>query len=367
MSKVVVFAVGGSGGHLIPAQVVAHELLAQDASLRVQFLGNDLSACRFFDNTKFSYLDVPSGSVQWRHPFKSLFSAWNILKGVWISYQFFSQTKTKLVVGFGSHHSFPVILAAWLKNIPFILHESNIYPGQVNRFFASRSKVMLVPYTECRKYLKDPIIQVKMPLRQLRDSSAQARGAAAEYLGLDPKKTTVVVFGGSQGARAINYLSCEAAEMLADRGYQLQVIHLCGHVTQTKLLESAYQKARVKAVVKEFETLMHHVWAMADLAICRSGAMTLAELIEFEVPAIMIPYPYAKDDHQDKNASFFVEQVAGGVKLKQELASPEKLLAILLELLAKKGVALEGYRQHLREFKETMPSKSMSGYLLESL
>lgn len=367
MSKVVIFAAGGSGGHLIPAQIVAREVLAADSSVRVQFLGSQLSSCPFFDAEKFGHIDIPSGTLQWRHPIHSLKGAWRLLKGLWLSLQFFAQTKPHLVVGFGSYHSLPVVAAAYLKKVPIVLLESNITPGQVNRFFARYSKAILVPYTECRKHLKDPIVQVKMPLRQLKDNSEGVREKAAEYLGLDPKKKTLVILGGSQGARAINSLATEALELLADRGYKFQVIHLCGQTVQMRTFEHAYNRMKVPHVVKGFESSMQHVWAMADLAICRIGAMTLAELIEFEVPAIVIPFPHAKDNHQDRNGDFFVEHVAGGIKLKEELASPEKLLNLLLELLTHKGKNLEEYRSHLKDFKASMPTKSMTSFLLECL
>lgn len=367
MSKVVIFAAGGSGGHLIPAQIVARELLAAESSARVQFLGSHLSACPFFDAEKFGFIDIPSGTFNWRHPLRSLKGAWNLLKGLWLSLQFFAQMKPHLVVGFGSYHSLPVVAAAYLKKIPIVLLESNIIPGQVNRFFAKYSKAVLVPYSECRKHLKDPIVQVKMPLRQLKDDSEGTRERAAEYLGLDAKKKTLVILGGSQGARALNALVTDALEHLADRGYKFQVIHLCGQAAHVRTFEHAYARMKVPHVVKGFESSMQHVWAMADLAICRIGAMTLAELIEFEVPAIVIPFPYAKDNHQDRNADFFVEHVAGGIKLKEELASPEKLLTLLLELLTHKGKNLEEYRKHLKEFKVSMPTKSMTSYLLECL
>lgn len=365
MSKTVVFAVGGSGGHLIPAQVIAKELQQADSAIRVHFLGQGLSQCPFFDSESFASIDIPSSTLNFKKPFSLIKSSYKLLKGLWLCLQFFSQAKPKLVVGFGSYHSLPVVAAARLKKIPLVLFESNIYPGSVNRYFANSSKAVLVPYTECRKYLKAPMIQVKMPLRTTRDESDQAREKAAEYLGLSPKVTTIVVFGGSQGARTINDLAVDSLEMFADRRYPFQVIHLCGHEAQTRSIQDTYSRMRIKAYVKEFDSMMHHVWAMADLAICRIGAMTLAELIEFEVPAIVIPYPYAKDDHQNKNGDFLVEQVAGGIKLKEELASPEKILAILLELFKSKSSSLKNMRTSLRDYKSTMPSKTVVSCLLE--
>lgn len=363
MTKNVIFAVGGTGGHLIPAQVAAKEWLAADPTVRIQFLGASLKQCRFFDSSKFDSLDIPSTSLNFNKPLKWFKAAWSLLKGTWLAYNVFKQRAPCLVVGFGSYHSFPVVLAAVIKKIPLVLVESNIYPGQVNRYFAKFAKAVVVPYSECRKYLKDPVVQARMPLRQLKDNSENAKQNAAEYFELDVSKPTLLVCGGSQGARPINTLAKESLEMLADRGYTFQVIHLCGRPSEVKALQDAYKRARINAVVKPFENMMHHAYALASLVICRAGAMTLYELIEFEVPAIMIPFPKAKENHQDKNASYFVEHVAGGIKLKEELATPEKLLALLFEILSNREKTLENFQTHISEFKATLPSKSIVTYL----
>lgn len=367
MSKTVIFAVGGSGGHVIPAQVVAREMQAADASLRVQFLGTRLSECKFFDTTKFDHVDIPSAPLSFRHPLKAVLGFFQILKGTWLAYNFLKHRKPSFVVGFGSYHSFPIVLAAALCKTPFMLFEPNVFPGRVNRWFAARSKAVMVPYTECRKYLKDPVVQVKIPFRQGLDENLADKQKAAEYFGLKTGVFTFLVMGGSQGARFLNTLCKETFEMLADRGLSFQVIHLCGKPAEQRAILEVYHRSRIPAVCKPFENSMDLAFTLADLAICRIGAMTMAELIEFNLPAIVIPFPGAKDNHQEYNASFFVEHIAGGVKIKEEMATTEKMLSVMMDLMGRDRKRLEEFKTHLGDFKSTLSTKSMASYLAESL
>lgn len=367
MSKTVIFAVGGSGGHVIPSQVVAKELQAADASLRVQFLGTRLSECKFFDATKFDHVDIPSAPLGLRHPLKALRGVFQILKGTWLAYNFLKHRSPSLVVGFGSYHSFPVMLASWLRKIPYMLFEPNVFPGRVNRWFAAHSRSVMVPYTECRKYLKDPVVQVKVPLRQGFDESIMDKQKAAEYFGLKAELFTFLVIGGSQGARFLNHLAKETFEILADRGLSFQVIHLCGKPSEQRTLQEAYHRARIPAVCKPFESSIHLALTLADLSICRIGAITMAELIDFQLPAIVIPFSAAKDNHQDYNANFFVEHVAGGIKIKEEMATAEKMISVVTELLDDNRKKLKEIRSHLSEFKLTLSSQSVAGYISECL
>jgi len=367
MTKTVIFAVGGSGGHVLPAQIVAKEMQAADASLRVQFLGTRLSECKFFDATKFDHVDIPSAPLGFKRPFKALTGLFQIVKGTWLAYNFLKHRNPGLVVGFGSYHSFPVILAAALRKTPFMLFEPNVFAGRVNRWFASRSKAVLVPYTECRKYLSDPVVQVKIPFRQGFDEAFADKQKAAEYFGLKTGVFTVLVMGGSQGARFLNTLCKETFEILADRGIHFQVIHLCGKPAEQRPIQEVYHRCRIPAVCKPFESSMHMAFILADIAVCRIGAMTMAELIEFNLPAIVIPFPGAKDNHQDYNANFFVEHIAGGIKIKEEMATTEKMLSVMMDLMGRDGKRLEEFRAHLKEFKSTLSTKMMAAYLLESL
>lgn len=366
MSKSVVFALGGTGGHLIPAQVTAQRLSSADSTLSVQFVGHGLSSSRLIDRSQFDTYDVLSATFSWKKPLKAIRGIYRLTKGIWQAYHFLKQRKPQLVVGFGSYHSFPVLFAAFLRKIPIVLHESNVKPGRVNRFFARFAKAMVIAYAETRRYIKAPILHLKMPLRY-EENSAQDKELAYKEYGFNPDILTILVWGGSLGAGFLNRIVPEAIEMLADQGVQLQVIHLCGHNASPSEIEMSYKRAGIHAIVKKFEKHMHHAFAIADFAVSRSGAMTLAEAIEHELPSIMIPFAASMENHQDVNADFFVEQVAGGQKIKEDLASAEKLLSIMTDWVEEDCVRLHEYKQHIQEFKKSMPLKTFEEYIREYL
>ena len=155
-----------------------------------------------------------------------------------------------------------------------------------------------------------------------------AQADARKYYQLDPECFTLLVFGGSQGAEVINKA---LAELKLEEPFQ--VIHLCGRNQDAEALIQSYQKRGIKAAVKPFEDQMHIAWRAADLAICRSGAGTLAEIERFQVPAILIPWPGATDQHQHKNAKV-MEEIGGAILLDQK--EIEKLPSKIRE--AKQGL-----------------------------
>lgn len=363
MTKSVVFALGGTGGHIIPAQVTAQKLSQENPTLSIQFVGHQVQRSKVIDHHQFDTYEVPSATFSFKRPLSVLRGGWTLLRGVLQAYYFLKQRRPKIVVGFGSYHSCPVLIAAYLLKIPLILHESNVLPGRVNRFFARFAKTMVITYAETRRYLKAPILHLRVPLRE-REQSFSKEEALAE-LGLEEKALTILVLGGSLGADFMNTTSVEAVEMLADSGVNLQVIHLCGLRASAEEITGRYKEKRIKAYVRRFEPRMELVYGVIDLAIIRAGAMTIAEVIEQEIPSIVIPSPRVMESHQDLNADLFVEQVAGGVKLKQELASAEKLLQILSDW-SLEG-ALENYREKIREFKRSMPAKSFVEYIRECI
>lgn len=198
--------------------------------------------------------------------------------------------KPDVVVGFGSYHSFPALAAATLLNIPLVLHEQNAVGGKVNRLFARRAKNIGLYFAGASAEFGGKGEKVKMPLR--REMRRVPREEAAAYYGLDPKKKTLLIFGGSQGALSLNQLA-EAVLTHLDPD-EFQTLHFTGAGKEGKLS---------RGVTKPFETKMHYAWSLADVALCRAGALTLAEGLHFEVPMLLVPYPYASDRHQSKNAS----------------------------------------------------------------
>lgn len=315
VKKKILFAVGGTGGHLFAAQALAREL-QEAGTCQVLFGGGNLSTNRYFHKDLFPYHDITS-STPFRHNWLS--SIWQLGKGVRQSLSLVKEFVPDLIVGFGSFHSFPLLAAAQLKHIPYVLVEQNAMPGRVNRLFASRALFSAVQFQAAERFLKGKTVPAKIPLwAKKRIPRAEAR----RFFHLDPNLFTLLVFGGSQGAKPINI----AASRLS-LNIPFQVIHLCGDAAEEMKLKNHYRERGVLACVKPFEEKMENAWSAADVAICRSGAATLAELLFFGVPAVLVPWPGATDDHQTTNAK-------GLSSLGGALLLEEKDIVLLSETVA---------------------------------
>jgi UDP-N-acetylglucosamine--N-acetylmuramyl-(pentapeptide) pyrophosphoryl-undecaprenol N-acetylglucosamine transferase len=294
---------------------LARDLIAQGCAVR--FVGAHLGKSRCFYKELFSFDEIASSN---RTP-------WRLLQGVCRSIRLARAFRPQIAIGFGSYHAFPAMLAARLLGIPLVVFESNAVPGKVNRFFAKGAAVAAVQFSAAAAGFKERSAEVALPLWSR--PSGMTRAEARRYFALQPDRTTLLVCGGSQGARAINRVCGEAASALC----ALQVIHLAGTETEAEEVSAAYRRAGVTACVKAFETCMEAAWRASDVAVCRAGAATLAELLVYAVPAVLVPYPHAADDHQAVNAAWFAQQAGGGCVLAEEQLGPETLQKALFQCL----------------------------------
>ncbi len=320
----IIIATGGTGGHVFPAEALAQELLQQ--SYDVTFIGGGLKNNRYFHRNDFKYEEVETSSVFKLNIFRSL---WLIFQGILQSLKILSKIQPRLVIGFGSFYTLPVLLAAKFKKIPIVLFEPNAIPGKVNRLFSRWAKVSALQFAEAGKWLSGPTIEVKMPTGK---RNLTEKEVAREYFYLKPDLFTFLVFGGSQGAEAINRLFSEAACRLKGTT-SFQVIHVTGQTAPAERLRRMYAEAGILACVKAFEERMDLAWSAASFVICRSGAATVAEQITYAVPGILVPFPKAADDHQTKNAQFIEKKVKGGITCPEATLTVDKLGALLSQIL----------------------------------
>lgn len=337
--KRVVICTGGSAGHLFPAQELAAALSGEAELL---FLGSGLSTTPFFSRDRFQWKEIPSG----RSSLKGLVKvAWGMVRAQRALRRF----NPDLVVGFGSYHSLPPLLACRLLKIPYILHAADSVPGRVIRLFASRALVTGIHFPPAERWLKGGAKLVAMPLRSSPANGDKGRAELLAEWGLAADRKTLLVFGGSQGARRINQLLCEAAPQLAH--LPLQILHMTGDPEATGRLRLRYEEVRLPARVVDFEPQMASAWRCADLVISRSGASSLAEQVAWAVPGLLIPYPHAADDHQLHNARYLAE--VAGVAVAEEASLTGELLARavaeLIERLPERRAQMEGYRSLRRE------------------
>jgi UDP-N-acetylglucosamine--N-acetylmuramyl-(pentapeptide) pyrophosphoryl-undecaprenol N-acetylglucosamine transferase len=239
----------------------------------------------------------------------------------------------------GGFTSTAPVLAARMRGVPSFIHESNAIPGRANRMTARMVRAVLLGFKECAQFF--PRVKTEVtgtPIRS--DLKRIERKAALEQLGLRDDLKTLLVMGGSQGATGINQAVIKS--MTAFRDLPLQVIHLSGARDET-LVADNYRRENIPAFVAAFHHHMEAVYSAADFAVARSGAASLAELAAFSLPAILIPYPFAADNHQSRNAEIFARGEAAILLKESELSG---------DVLARKIRELVGDANKLRRMSE---------------
>jgi len=323
-------ACGGTGGHLFPGLAVAEVLRGQGHEVLLFVSEKEIDARALRAHPDLPRQKLPSIGLP------AIFSPAMVtflrrlrssLKSCGSSYD---ADRPDAVLGMGGFTSIAPLIAARRRGIPAFLHESNAIPGKANRLAARFCRSVLLGFDDCARHFSKSTTRVTgTPIRRELAEGAPARAEARRALGLEPERTTLLVMGGSQGAAGINALMAQAASHLSATA--LQVVHLAGD-RDVETVRSAYATAGVPAVVLPFCDRMQEVYPAADLAISRSGAASLGELSWFGLPSVLIPFPYAAEDHQRLNAEIFTR--AGAAKLLAEAeVTGESLSRLVISLL----------------------------------
>ena len=334
-----VIACGGTGGHFYPTLAIARAFQASGG--KVTLLISGAHADEQLALARSNGVDaLPSKAERLpsiRHPFQVLAFAFRFIRNVLYARRQLKELKADILLGMGSYASLPACIFK-PSSLPLFLHEGNAFMGKANRILLRKATAiglsLPLQYPEQLKGRTSAI--VGMPLREAVLKAAanldEGQKEAEDYLleaGLTPKKTTLLVFGGSQGAQFINQLLEETAPLLT--GKELQIIHLTGSQENDALIQT-YARAGIPACVRPSESHIEKCYLASSLVICRGGASTLCELALFSKPAIILPLPTAADDHQSCNARL-AESRSGAIHLPQAEATPQSLTAHLLPLL----------------------------------
>ena len=291
-----VIAGGGTGGHVTPALALGEALRRQGDD--VLFIGSQRGLeSKLVPDAGFDLETLPSEQVMGRNPIGRLRGALSILRSTWIARRALKHFGADAVISVGGYAAMPAALAARLRGTPLFLLEPNAIPGRVNRLTARFARLVFVGFESTRGSLpaRTDSLCVGVPLRRAL-YEAFAERADKEVPG-SPLK--LFVFGGSQGARQLNETVPEAASRL--RKKSVEIFHQTGEA-ERELVAARYAELDLPAEVVAFEHDMPGRYAWADVAICRAGALTVAELALAGMPALLVPYPFAADDHQAANA-----------------------------------------------------------------
>lgn len=323
-------AAGGTGGHLFPGLAVAEVLRSRGHEVMVLTSEKHIDSVATEGRTEFKIERLPGIGLPRSLSIETGRFFLRFVKGVLHCRRLFLEFNPRAVLGMGGFTSTAPIVAGRLAGIPVFVHESNAIPGKANRLNARFCGGLLVGFSGFEtSRVSVPVTVTGTPVRSalLR---IPARSEALRSFNLEDNCPTVLVMGGSQGASGINRVMRDASRLFSMRnGMQLQVIHITG-LADEETVRRAYEASGLRAWVGAFCHSMQNAYAAADLAVARSGAASLTELAHFGIPSILIPYPYAAEDHQTANARIFCE--AGAAEMIAEAEVTPDLLARRIEL-----------------------------------
>jgi UDP-N-acetylglucosamine--N-acetylmuramyl-(pentapeptide) pyrophosphoryl-undecaprenol N-acetylglucosamine transferase len=322
----IAIAGGGTGGHLFPGIAIAEEFIKRDAATEVIFIGTQKGIeSRLLDSRGYVLKTIDIEGVTGRGIRGLMKGAFQIPKSMWQSRKILKHFSPDMVFGVGGYASGPAVLAARLMNIPTAIAEQNAIPGMTNKILGHFVDRIFVTYEQTR---------AAFPPRKVIVSGNPVRASfTAQRFRTKKEKNCrqLLIFGGSQGAEAINRSVIEMLPQLKGRKEKICVMHQTG-VRQLEEVKKVYEHFGIEAEVTSFIVDMAQAYADAELIICRAGATSLAEITAAGKAAILIPYPWAANDHQLKNAQAMKAEGAAEIIEEKEL-SGSRLFGVVESLL----------------------------------
>lgn len=325
-----VIACGGTGGHLFPGIAVAQEAARRGWETMLLISEKQIDALAVQGHAELRFEKVPAVAMPRLLSLKMPGFLWRLWRTRQHCRKLLVEFQADAVLGMGGFTSLPPVWAGKGLGLRTFVHESNAVPGKANKLTARFCTGVFLGLEACARFFPSVTITVTgTPLRTALLTKPD-RGEALKFFGLSEGAQTVLVMGGSQGARGVNRAVLEALPFLAAHG--VQVLHITGP-GEFEELKTAYASSPVKAAVVPFCQDMGMAYAAADVAVSRSGASSLTELSAFSLPVILVPYPTAADDHQRRNADVFTKAGAALAVEEADLGGG-KLGDLLLGLLA---------------------------------
>lgn len=363
---------GGTGGHIYPAVAVADALLNENDTEQIFYIGNpnNLEASIVKDKN-YKFLPVISSGMPRKLNFTLLKWAFQMF-GAWLKCIFYiNKYKPDAIFGTGGYVSAPALLAGVVTNTPFVMHDCDANPGLVTRELSPFAKSISIAFEIAKDKLKNSNCSVNgNPIREKFKTLTKTQ--AKETLGLSDK-LTLCIMGGSQGAKTINESAVKIIKDLSQK-LDIQVIFQTGKrnfETAINEIEKIYPeyKEDKNLIIRPYFEDMVTVLKACDIAISRAGSLSISELCASNVATIFIPYPYAAQDHQRKNAKYMVENGAG-LYLENSDTTPEKLFDMINSLVqdktkmeaiqnaASKMAKFDGVQNIIKQIKSAIGSKN---------
>jgi UDP-N-acetylglucosamine--N-acetylmuramyl-(pentapeptide) pyrophosphoryl-undecaprenol N-acetylglucosamine transferase len=324
----IIIAGGGTGGHIFPAIAIANALKKIDPTVEILFVGA---------NGKMEMEKVPQAGYRIKGLDIAGFNRSSLIKNIGLPFKLvksFLQVRTIVknfrpdaIIGVGGYSSFPVLRFGQAKGIPTFIHESNSFAGKSNILLGKKATKVFVATDGMENFFPaEKILITGNPVRASISQSAITRSKGINFFSLDENKKTVLVFGGSLGAKSINEAISKHLDDLLNAG--LQLIWQTGKAYAAQANERIKEKSSVW--VNEFISQMECAYAAADIVISRAGAMAIAELCVVKKPVLFVPYPYAAEDHQTVNAKNLVNKNAALMVKDNEAL--DKIVPMIIDL-----------------------------------
>lgn len=339
-AKRFIVAGGGTGGHIYPAIAISKEMLKRYRGSELLYIGGANGMERdLVPREGLNFTGIIVAGFKRKVSLQAFVTVAKAGKGFFQSLSLIKKFRPDVVIGTGGYVSGPVLLAAVVLKKPIVIHEQNVYPGATNRMLVKHAEVAAISWEESRKYLEKAknVVFTGNPIRT--DILDADRQTSIEKMGLVPGVPKVLVFGGSQGAARINEVVLKAAPQIM-KEHKVQIVLVTGKTKYDEVVNMAQsmginiqkgmepgRKSRLSEsvmVITDYMYDMASAMASSDMVICRSGAITLAELTARGIPSILIPHPYVPDNVQEKNARALEAKGAARVIVNDEF-TPERL------------------------------------------
>lgn len=336
-NKKIIISGGGTGGHVFPAIAIADALKERVPDADILFIGaEDRLEMEKVPEAGYRIIGLPVEGFKRKLTFRNIIVVVKLLKSLMISGRIIEGFRPDAVAGVGGYASGPVLRYASRKGIPILIQEQNSYAGLTNRLLARRAGKICVAFEGMEKYFPaEKIIITGNPVRKEIQKAREVnyRQESCNYFGLVEGMNTLLVLGGSLGARTINEGVMHNLDMIRNSG--IQVLWQCGQYYYEEAKQTVQDSALKNMVLVDFISRMDLAYAAADIVICRAGAITIAELCHAGKPSILVPSPNVAEDHQTKNALALTKKSAAILLPDREAV--KNMIPIALDLFKDEG------------------------------
>lgn len=362
MGKRIIIAGGGTGGHIFPAIAIANALKKQDPDVQILFVGaKGRMEMEKVPQAGYEIEGLDIAGFNRSSLIKNIGLPFKLIRSFWQVRGIFRRFRPDAAIGVGGYSSFPVLRYAQAKGVKTFIHESNSFAGKSNILLGKKANRVFTGTEGMEKFFPAEKIRVTgNPVRASITAAAVTREEGIRFFSLDPSKKTLLVVGGSLGARTINEAIDRGLDNFGNAGIQL--IWQTGKPYAEKARERAAGKMDVWA--GDFISRMENAYAAADVVVARAGAMTVAELCVVKKPVLFVPYPFAAEDHQTVNALQLVNRNAA--LMVKDSEAMEKLVFMAIELARDTGKQ-EEMMVNISKLAVTDADQRIAGELLKAI